>query len=185
MPAKIGLCTIYCSAQNHFGKKKKIKQRLWFILKDSSADLSEIQQCGSLRRPSGEISIICEAQMANLRQSGSHHLFWKDMFARKSEASSFRNQWQCNTYETSSRKKRGEDETLQWHLLVAREKINGDFVEEKVFKDSLTALTLKHKILKQSCVELYLILFRCCPASKKYQMFKVFSGRLRKLFFFF
>lgn len=121
--------------------------------------------------------------MANFRQSGSHHLFWKDMFAKKSEASSFRNQWQCNKYETGSRKKRGEDETLQWHLLYAREKINGDFAEEKVFKDSLTALTLKHKILKRSCIALYLILFRCCPASKKYLMLKVFSGRLRKLFF--
>lgn len=155
------------------------------MLKDSSADLSEIQLCGSLRRPSGEIPIICEAQMTNFRQSGSHHLFWKDMFAKKSEANSFRNQWQCNKYETSSRRKRGEDETLQWHLLFAREKINGDFTEEKVFKDSLTALTLKHKILKLSCIALYLILFRCCPASQKYLMFKVFSGRLRKLCLFF
>lgn len=47
-----------------------------------------------------------------------------------------------------------------------QEKINGDFAEEMMFKDSLTALTFKHKnhkILKRRCLALCLILFCSVP----------------------
>lgn len=137
------------------------------MLKDSSADLSYIWWClrGSLRFSAGEIPIV-KSKWQN-SDKVKPITFSAKTFADKSEASSFRNQRECNKYETSSKKKR-EYENLHWHSLFATTKVNGDFTEKKVFKHSLTALTFEqknHKILKQSCFALqqtHSVLFSPC-----------------------